>query len=123
MTEMLLVIAILGILTAIAVPMIADMLARSGESMAKRNAQSTVQISMSLTAIGVAHVLPESLGGVEGTARLLRRGVTVPEGPLEGKFFTIGNMSDENIEASSEYMEILFEINDLQLAYVPGGNY
>lgn len=122
LVELLITIAILGIVSAIAVPMIADLLARSDESLAKRNAQSTVSVSAALTAIGVAHVLPESLGGVEGTARLLRRGVTVPEGPLQGKFFTIGEMSDEHIEASSEFMEILFELQDLQLIYNPTGS-
>ncbi len=117
--ELLIVIAIIGITTLFAVPLFTDIVSRSGKIVAQRDAQHAVTVSSDLSSIGVAHVLPVSLGGVEATTRLLRRGVVVPDGPYKGKVFTVGQMSDESIEAASVYMDILFATTELRLQYVP----
>lgn len=117
--EMLVVIAVIGVTTLISVPVITDILSRSKATLARQNAQRAVSVSGQLSAIGVAHVLPESLGGVEATMRLLRRGIVVPEGSFQGKFFTIGDIKDEDITTASVFMEIVFETTELQLGYNP----
>ena len=119
MVEMLVVIAVIGIITLISVPFLSNFIAAGERSVAKRHAQQTVKISGQLSGIGVAHVLPESLGGVEATTRLLRRGIVVPDGPMMGTYFTIGKISDENIEAAAAFMDLMFAVEVLQLAYNP----
>ncbi len=119
LTELLIVIAIIGVTTLISVPMITNLLSKSKETLSRQNAQRAVSVSGQLSAIGVAHVLPESLGGVEATLRLLRRGISVPDGPMQGKYFTVGEISDENIASASVFMEIVFETKELQLGYNP----
>lgn len=119
LTEMLIVIAVIGVTTLISVPVLTDLIGRTKETLARQNAQRAVSVSGQLSAIGVAHVLPESLGGVEATLRLLRRGITVPDGDFQGKFFTVGEISDENIAEAAIFMEIVFETDELQLGYNP----
>lgn len=120
---MLVVIAIVGVVTLISVPLITDLISSGKENVAKKNAQSTVNVSSQLSTLGVAHVLPESLGGTEATSRLLRVGIVVPEGPYQGKRFTIGEVSDEDIEASAIFMKILFNDDVLQLSYNPNAEF
>lgn len=119
--ELLIVIAIIGITTLMSAPLFTDLLTRSRQTLNRQNAQRAVSISSQLSSIGVAHVLPESLGGVEATLRLLRLGIVVPDGEFQGKFFTVGEISDQNIEEAAEYIEIVFETEELQLGYVPQG--
>ena len=123
LVEMLVVIAVVGITTMIAIPMISTVVAAGEKTIARRNAQSTVSVSTKLSSIGVAHVLPESLGGAEATTRLLRRGVRVPDGPLQGQYFGIDAMSDEDIASAAIFMEILFNDDVLQLGYNPTADY
>ena len=123
LAEMLVVIAVIGITTLIAIPMISNVVAAGAETIAKRNAQSTVSVSTKLSSIGVAHVLPESLGGAEATTRLLRRGIRVPDGPLKGQYFGIDAMSDEDITSAAIFMEILFNDDVLQLGYNPTADF
>ena len=117
--EVLIVIAIIGIVTLIALPLLTEAISAGKVTVAKRNAQHTVSVSSKLSSVGVAHVLPESLGGTEATSRLLRRGIVVPDGPMQGAHFTIGEISDENIAAAAVFMEILFEFTELRLGYNP----
>ena len=123
LVEMLVVIAIIGVVTLISVPLITNFISVGKESVAKRNAQTTVGVSAKLSSIGVAHVLPESLGGAEATTRLLRRGIRVPDGPMQGQYYGIDYISDENIEAAAIFMEILFNHDVLQLGYNPNADF
>jgi hypothetical protein len=68
-------------------------------------------------------VLPESLGGAEATTRLLRRSIKVPVGPMQGKYFRIDGMSDENIQAAAIFMKIIFNDNVFQLGYHPNSTF
>ena len=77
--EMLCVIAIIGILAAVTVPIISGM-DRVSVTKSKRNAQMTVDVSNQLTALDVAHILPESLGGAVATVRLLQIGIMIENG-------------------------------------------
>jgi hypothetical protein len=38
---------------------------------------------------------------------------------LEGKFFTVGDISDDNIADAAVFMSIAFETEELQLQYHP----
>lgn len=119
LTELLIVVAIIGVTTLITVPLLADLRSRANEAVARQNAQRIVSVSQQLSAVGVAHVLPDSLGGVEATVRLLRRGITVTDGSFAGRFFTIGQIADQDIKAAAVYRRIAFEQSELQLTYDP----
>ncbi len=123
LVEMLVVIAIIGIITLISLPLITNFISTGEKTVAKINAQNTVGVSQKLSVIGVAHVLPESLGGAEATTRLLRRGIRVSEGPMQGKHFAISGISDENIEAAAIFMKIIFNDEVLQLGYNPNADF
>lgn len=121
LTELLVVVAIIGILTSVAVPTISRINDSANESRDRTNAQNIASVSASLAVLGSIHVFPPSLGGKEATVRLLREGVTVTEGPLSGEVFSIPTLSDEEIEFASQYLEILSGASELRLAYKPEG--
>ena len=51
----------------------------------RRNAQHIVALSTAINELGIAHVMPDSLAGVQVNARLLREGITVTAGPIQGE--------------------------------------
>ena len=118
LVEVLVVIAVIGILAAVAIPTVTNINESSKKATAIRNAQNAAKISASLEAFGVAHVIPESLGGVEATVRLIREGVTVPAGsPMAGEVFGLPGLSDESIAEMSAHLEIRYGLKDLRLIY------
>ncbi|MCP5552434.1 MAG: prepilin-type N-terminal cleavage/methylation domain-containing protein [Akkermansiaceae bacterium] len=118
LVEMIVVVAIVGILGMLAVPTISNVWDSSHKAAAQRNAQNIACISSELASMGVAHVLPDSLGGVEATARLLREGVTVNRGIFSGQLITIRGISDDEITKASEYLEIVYDLNEIRLVYL-----
>lgn len=117
LVEMLIVVSIIGIMSMLAVPAYNSVFENSRDTAAKRNAQNIAQISATLGSIGVAHVLPDSLGGVEATARLLREGVTVDKGPFSGQAFVIRALSDEEITRASQFLQVIYDLNEIRLVY------
>jgi len=116
--EILVVIAVIGIMAGIAIPVISGLRAAAAEK-SKRNAQLTQQTSTSLESLDVAHVLPESLGGAEATTRLLREGLYVEDGTLEGTFIGIPNLPEREIRPASKYLNVVFGSSGLRLEYNP----
>lgn len=117
LVEVLIVVSIIGIMAMFAGPAIKNLSENSHEVKAQRNAQSIAQVSATLSQIGVAHVLPESLGGVEATARLLREGVLVDRGPFKDQQFVIRPLSDEEIERAAGYLDVVYDQNEIRLVY------
>ncbi|MCB1095004.1 MAG: prepilin-type N-terminal cleavage/methylation domain-containing protein [Verrucomicrobiae bacterium] len=115
LVEILVVIVVIGIITAIAMPAIRGVLENGEEAKVTTNAKNIASLSSNLAAIGVAHVLPDSLGGIEATARLLREGVIVPEGPLAGQVFKMNGLSDDEISKAANKLEIVYAEKELNL--------
>ena len=119
LTELLIVIAVIGIIAAIAIPQIGKVADAAEESTARRNAQNIASLSHILAAVGMNHVVPESLGGEEATCRIIKRGVTVIEGPMKGEFVGMPSLGDEEIPHATAYLDTLYEsFSQLQLIYV-----
>ena len=117
MVELLLVIAVIGIVVTIGVPVVGNIRESAKKAAATQNAKNVAQLSEALAALGVAHVIPDSMGGVEATARLMREGVVVPEGPMAGEKFLLSGMRDGDIEEVARYLKIRYGERDLQLIF------
>jgi len=74
-------------------------------------------MSGALAALGVAHVIPDSMGGVAATARLLREGVIVPEGPMAGEKFVLSGLRDDEIDSISVYLYVQYDRKELRLIF------
>jgi prepilin-type N-terminal cleavage/methylation domain-containing protein len=120
LVEILIVISIIGIISAIAIPFMGYIGDAANTSKAKQNAHNTAGVSAALSAAGVEHVLPDSMGGSEATTRLLRRGIVVPDGPLQGATFGIPNLTSEEVAPAAVYLEILLMESVLRMIYNNG---
>lgn len=119
---MLVVVAVIGILGALVLPVVSRVREAGALVQARSNAQSIASISSALACAGEAHVLPESLGGAVATAMLLREGVIVSHGALAGRFFSIQRLNDVEIEKAAEYLTIIYDREEVRLAYNPTGH-
>lgn len=117
LVEMLVVIAVIGILGGVAIPIIADIYEKSQKAKDTVNAKNIERMSASLASLGVAHVIPDSMGGVEATARLLREGVKVPEGPMKDEIFILSGMDDEDIEDAGKLLRVQYDMEALRLVF------
>ncbi len=117
MVEMLIVVGVIGIIAAMALPSISNIRGVAKRTTAIQNAKSISQMSGALAALGVAHVIPDSMGGVAATARLLREGVIVPEGPMAGEKFVLSGLRDDEIEEISEFLYVQYDKRELRLIF------
>ena len=115
LVELIISILVLGIVIALAVPLFSGVSEAGKIAKNQKNAQQLASVSTALASVGVAHVMPESLGGVEATARLIREGIIVPEGPFQGQEFKLASLSDEDITGASEYLEIVYDLHEIRL--------
>ena len=117
LVEALIVIVAIGIIVAIALPVIGNLRESAQQAASMQNAKNVAQLSEALAAFGVAHVIPDSMGGVEATARLMREGIIVPEGPMAGEKFVLSGMRDNEIADVARYLTIRYGEKDLQLVF------
>ena len=117
LVEALIVIAAIGIIVTIAVPVIGNIRDSAKRAASMQNAKNVSQLSEALAAFGVAHVIPDSMRGVEATARLMREGIVVPEGPMAGEKFVLSGMRDDEIADVARYLRIRYGEKDLQLVF------
>ncbi len=122
LTEMLIVIAVIGVIAAIAVPTVTNVRGAAGEAKSRMNAQRVATVSNTLAGMGVAHVIPQSMGGVEATIRLLSEGVTVTHEVMSESRFSVPILSDEEVTAAAEYLEIILDTEELRLVYLGSGD-
>lgn len=121
LVEMLVVIAIIGLLVTIALPSMGMLREKGERERNRRNAQQVASLSRAVAALGIAHVLPEALGGAAATARLLREGVVVPSGPMHGERIALPGLGDEEIDAAAPYLKVVFEGGELALEFLKEG--
>lgn len=113
--ELLVTIAILAIITAAVLPTVSKINEAGNRAKNLANANHVSSMSAILASLGVAHVIPDSMGGVEATARLLREGVVVLEGPMAGEIYRLPSLSDQDIEDLDDYLEIQYDMVELRL--------
>lgn len=117
LVELLITVAVIGIIAAIAIPTVGDLGSIAKETKNRNNAQRCASVSATLAGMGVAHVIPQSMGGVEATIRLLREGVTVSHEVMTDSFYSVPNLSNEEIARTSEYLTIVYDTEELRLIY------
>jgi prepilin-type N-terminal cleavage/methylation domain-containing protein len=117
LVEVLIVIVVIGIIATIGIPAISKIRDSAKEAAAVQNAKNIQQMSGALAALGVAHVIPDSMGGVAATARLLREGVIVPEGPMAGEKFVLSGLRDDEIDSISAYLYVQYDRKELRLIF------
>lgn len=113
--ELLVTIAVIGILAAALWPTVSNINEAGKRAKNLANANHVSSMSAILASLGVAHVIPDSMGGVEATARLLREGVVVQEGPMAGEIYRLPSLSDQDIEDLDDYLEIQYDMVELRL--------
>ncbi len=102
LVEMLVVIAIIGIIAAIAIPNIGNMNASAKDAAAQRNAQSVASVMNAAIAAGYVPSWTDD-GDVLEAAQTDT--VAPPSGPFKNKVFTVGNIDDEEEAAVLTYIE------------------
>jgi len=111
----LVVTAILGILTAIAVPAMNQYQADMRSSKARRNAQTVATIYAGAQATGL-----EFYDGTDDLTHIVKRvvaGGTVPDGPLEGQVLGVKGLSDEEVAEALPHLQ--FTVSQKRLLYTP----
>ena len=120
LVELLITLAILAVITSMSLPTVSRIFESSTDAKARMNARNLESMSADLAALGVAHVIPDSLGGIEATARLIRTGVIVPEGPMSGALFRMAALSDEDIAEMAKYLSVVYHKYELSIQYIDG---
>lgn len=114
LVEMLVVIAIIGIIAAIAIPNIGALNDNARDAAAKRNAQTVASVLNAAVAAGV-----DTTGWSD--ANILAKaqtGVSPADGAFEGKVFTSGEIDNDEETKISSYLE--WDASNKQVKYDPG---
>lgn len=114
LVEMMATIAIIVILTAVAIPAIAGIDNRASEVSAKRNAQQAAALSASANVVGIDHVFEEANGGIIATLEFLSQGIDQVDN--SGLLVKLGLNSNQMSEAA-KYLEIKDQNSTLHLIY------
>lgn len=117
LADLLIVITIIAVISAFALPVVSRVFQSSTEAKDRQNAKLLSTLSASLSALGVAHVMPDSLGGVKATARLLREGVVVSEGAMAGEKFIMAALSDNDIDGLEQFLKVRYGVRELSLVF------
>jgi len=104
LVEMLVVIAIIGIIAAIAIPNIGTINDSAREATAKRNAQSVASVLNAAIAAGIstATFTASTTGG--DLIDAAETGVSPTDGPFRGKTFSVGNIDDSEEAGAATYL-------------------
>lgn len=114
LVEMLVVIAIIGIIAAIAIPNIGALNDNARDAAAKRNAQTVASVLNAAVAAGV-----DSSTWTDGNILAkAQTGVSPDDGAFEGKVFTSGEIDDDEETKISAYLT--WDAANKQVKYDPG---
>lgn len=113
LVEMLVVIAIIGIIAAIAIPNIGSINASAKDATAQRNAQSVASVMNAAIAAGY---VPDWSTKADVLADAQTDDVFPPSGPFKDKVFTVGNIDDEEEDAVLTYIE--WDNTNKQVKYI-----
>lgn len=119
LVEMLVVIAIIGIIAAIAIPNIGALNDSARDAANKRNAQTVASVLNSASAAGADLGLAD---GSKGAAIILKAeaGVSPTKGAFNGKNFTSGPIDDEDEAEVAKYLS--YDNANKQVIYHPKGD-
>jgi type IV pilus assembly protein PilA len=134
LVEMLVVIAIIGIIAAIAIPNIGSINESARDATAKRNAQSAASVLNAAAAAGVdftaspyswtdstpaATILNWAEGASENdSGETATVDVKPGDGAFEGKTFTTGNIDKDEEAKAASYLS--FDADNNRVVYNPG---
>ena len=113
LVEMLVVIAIIGIIAAIAIPNIGNLNASARDAAARRNAQTVASVVNAAIAAGV------DTTAITTTAQAItaaQSGLTPTKGAFNGKTFTAGTINSEDLSAVTSYLS--WDDTNKQLNYL-----
>jgi prepilin-type N-terminal cleavage/methylation domain-containing protein len=119
LVEMLVVIAIIGIIAAIAIPNIGNLNASARDASARRNAQTVASVVNAAIAAGA------DTSAITTTATAITAatgGLTPTKGAFSGKTFTSGPINSEDAAAVASYLSwdnTNKQLNYLQTAATP----
>lgn len=102
LVEMLVVISIIGIIAAIAIPAVAKINGASKEGVHKRNAQSIASVSISAQSAGLDFVtndLRESINNVV-------KGGQAVGGVFDGSYFGVPGLSETEVAEAEKYLDL-----------------
>ena len=101
--EMLVVIAVIGIMAAIALAALGPRFEGFSEARDRRNAQSLAAISLAAQSAGLDFVVPAD---VEATVRAVVVGGSPAEGAMQSSWFGVPGMEDEAILDSLNFLSL-----------------
>ncbi|MDZ4328895.1 MAG: prepilin-type N-terminal cleavage/methylation domain-containing protein [Pseudomonas sp.] len=102
--EMLVVIAIIGIIAAIAIPNIGTINDSAREATAKRNAQSVASVMNAAIAAGISTAAFDATTDGQDILDAAEAGVSPTDGPFRGKTFSVGNIDDSEEAGAATYL-------------------
>ncbi|MGV3660623.1 MAG: prepilin-type N-terminal cleavage/methylation domain-containing protein [Prosthecobacter sp.] len=114
LVEMLVVIAIIGIIAAIAIPNIGALNDNARDAAAKRNAQTVASVLNAAVAAGVDTSTWTDLNILAKA----QAGVSPSDGAFEGKVFTSGEIDNDEETKIDSYLE--WDSSNKQVKYDPG---
>jgi prepilin-type N-terminal cleavage/methylation domain-containing protein len=100
LVEMLVVIAVIGIIAAIAVPTIGSITRKANEAKARRNAQNLAAVGASAQAVGYEYISTTK----EGAADELVAGV-YGTGQFAATIFRVPNLVDPHLDKALHYLK------------------
>lgn len=101
--ELLMFLSILGVLTALAVPGLANQHEAFKNTRDRRNAQEIVTVCTAAKAAGLDFV---AHGDLDTTIRNVMRGGTPSHGVLKGKVFKVTSIDDASAAAAARFLAI-----------------
>ena len=101
LVEMLVVIAIIGIIAAIAIPNIGNLNASARDASARRNAQTVASVVNAAIAAGVD---TSGITTTSGAITAAVTGLTPTQGAFKSKTFTSGSINAEELTAVTSYL-------------------
>jgi type IV pilus assembly protein PilA len=113
LVEMLVVIAIIGIIAAIAIPNIGNLNASARDASARRNAQTVASVVNAAIAAGVD---TSAITTTAAAVSAAQSGLTPTQGAFSGKTFTAGTINSEELSAVTSYLS--WDNTNKQLNYL-----